>query len=372
MATREGGSVRYDPEGRAKRLGPALKYSRYGLEIRLLYGDFEFFVDRSGEGFIPYLQAGRLNLALGMPLAAFGHRRRLVEEYLWFCKRRGRVPAFFPVTKGFFDGLEDLGFGAVKAGVAGTIQLQRFDPFDASFASLRQALGRMRSEAVTRDVVEGQHLDSVTLRDMADLAAVGRTGEARRGAARFLDAQPLACAEHKRFVVARSPERLLGYATLVQGAKPGVWGIETVVGDAPESNVWDFLWMEAISRLKTEGAAELHLGVVPLMFTPGAGGPAAPGEAEWMGAMLRWWFGHAPSLAWARALYRQQLRFRPHTMETQYMVFHPAVPRPEVVAGLMAGLFDGFDLTGLTAEWWRGWLSRLPGARNDMKNEMTN
>lgn len=370
MTIREGGSVRLDQAAREETLGPALDYSRFGVEVRALYGDFEFFLDRQQSGVIPYLPTGRLNLALGMPLAPFGKRRPLIEEYLWYCKLRGRIPAFYPVTRGFFDGLGDLGFGAIAAGVAGRVDLARLDEQDASFASVRVGVAHVADRGVTFRLVPGKELGAKTLLAMTDVGSVERAARERRGGPRLLATQAMTCAGRKLYGVAERNGVPVGFVSLVRGNKAGVWGVEAVEGDLPESDLCDYLLYQTLVGLRGQGQAEVSLGVVPLVHPTSRVAPPTAGEAVVAGQFYRWWFSHAPALGYARAWHRQQLRFRPHEFETQYFVFHPSQPRPEVVLGFLSGLCDGFDWYGLAAEWWSGWSRRLPRGSSRKKNTL--
>jgi len=77
--------------------------------------------------------------------------------------------------------------------------------------------------------------------------------------------------------------------------------------------------------------------------------------------VLRWWFAHAPAMCRYRSLFRQQLRLRPTELETQYLVFHPAQATPEILAGFLGGIMEGFDGVGLAKQYVRGWVNRFPG-----------
>lgn len=344
------GAIRLDHDEREKRLRPLVDLWGSSVSCLAVHGDFEFFQSSGNSGLLPFKTTGKLALALGEPLAPPSAVRTVVEEFLWFAKRRGLVPGFYPVSREFFDRHQELGFGAIASGSENLVALDDCNFGDAGFAAVRQAIGTFESAGLSVRWVRGGDLSSTELRRMTDLEAASAAAAGVKGGMAFLASQLMASSAHKEFSIVADSDGIQAYAAW-QTMPDSSCMLDGLAGTEPDSEMSDWLVYSGLQHLKAARRHRVCLGLVPLACVDEGAGPAANGIFPGWSGVYQWLFDHSVSLGHLRKRHLALQRFRPE-LRNVYFLFHPARPSAELLSGFLDALFFGFGPLGLVSEAW--------------------
>jgi phosphatidylglycerol lysyltransferase len=188
----------------------------------------------------------------------------LARQFAAFAKKRNRVVAFVPTSAEFARTVAPADFSAVKCGAAPYFDLQTWNPRGDSAKKLRAGVNQARRAGVeievATDIAESFKREAVEL-CMHWLGS--RPSATTFGWLVALD--PLMHSEYKKYFAARANGKLVGFlAASPIPARKG-WYLEDVISepDAPQGTA-TLLVVEALNRLKEEGAALATLGTAPL------------------------------------------------------------------------------------------------------------
>jgi phosphatidylglycerol lysyltransferase len=252
-----------DPTGELLRLQTLYGYNPHSL-VSIAPGA-QLWSTPDIDGAIIYGEFGRVWLAAGDPLAALEDMAELARQFASFARRKNRVVAFVPSSAAFAHTVVPSGFNAVKVGASPYFDLQTWNPRGDAAKKMRAGVNQARRAgvevAMVPDVVD-ELLKQETARLCLDWL------DSRRSATTFgwlVALDPFLHSEYKKYFAARVNGKLVGFlAASPIPARKG-WYLEDVLRDpgAPDGTP-TLLVVEALTKLKAEGAALATLGTAPL------------------------------------------------------------------------------------------------------------
>jgi phosphatidylglycerol lysyltransferase len=251
-----------DPTGDLLRLQTLYGYNAHSL-VSIAPGA-EMWSSPEFDGAIIYGEFGRVWLAAGDPLAAPEEMVELAKQFAAFAKRKNRVVAFVPTSARFARSVSPNDFSVVKVGAAPYFDLQTWNPRDDCAKKLRAGVNQARRSGL--EVESAAEISADLKKATADLCMSWL--ESRRSGTTFgwlVALDPFLHSGYKRYFVARVNGRLVGFlAASPIPARKG-WYLEDVISeaDAPQGTA-TLLVVEALKKLKEEGAAIATLGTAPL------------------------------------------------------------------------------------------------------------
>jgi len=251
-----------DPTGELLRLQMLYGYNAHSL-VSIAPGA-EMWASPDIDGAIIYGEFGRVWLAAGDPLAAPEDAAELARQFAAFAKRKNRVVAFVPTSAEFARKVAPKDFSGVKCGAAPYFDLQNWNPRGDSAKKLRAGVNQAKRSGVEIEVV-ADIADSFR-KETADLCfdwLGARPAGTTFGWLVALD--PFMHSEYKKYFAARVNGKLVGFlAASPIPARKG-WYLEDVISEpnAPQGTA-TLLVVEALKRLKEEGATLATLGTAPL------------------------------------------------------------------------------------------------------------
>jgi len=251
-----------DPTGELLRLQMLYGYNAHSL-VSIAPGA-SLWSSPEIDGAIIYGEFGRVWLAAGDPLAPPEDMSELARQFAAFAKRKNRVVAFVPTSARFTRSISPRDFSVVKVGAAPYFDLQTWNPRGDCAKKLRAGVNQARRSGV--EIETSIDLNEVFRQETADLCISWL--ESRRAATTFgwlVALDPFIHSEYKKYFAARVNGKLMGIlAASPMPARKG-WYLEDVISepDAPQGTA-TLLVVEALKRLKEEGAAIATLGTSPL------------------------------------------------------------------------------------------------------------
>lgn len=286
------------------------------------------------DGAIIYCEFGRVWLAAGDPIASVEETAELARRFVAAARRRRRVAAFIPATERFARLATEAGLCAVKIAAAPYFDLKTWQPRGDRAKKMRAGVNQALRAGVV--FAEAKTVTDELRRETAALC--GTWLQTRRAASGFgwlLALDPFRHAAHKKFYTARDPEgRLVGLLAASPIPARDGWYLEDVLRqpDAPAGTA-DLLVVEALKRLREEGAGLATLGTAPLA-TEGANDIATHGHAQARRALrvVAPRFGAFYNFAGVR---RFKAKFAPSHWESEYVL----VPRGATIPTRVAYAF---------------------------------
>src|SRR5438552_6407951 len=251
-----------DPTGELLRLQMLYGYNAHSL-VSIAPGAL-LWSSPDIDGAIIYGEFGRVWLAAGDPLAPPEDMAELARQFAAFAKRKNRVVAFVPTSAQFAGSVSSTDFSVVRVGAAPYFDLQTWNPRGDCAKKLRAGVNQARRSGV--EIETGADLNQTFRQETADLCISWL--ESRRAATTFgwlVALDPFIHSEYKKYFAARVNGKLMGIlAASPIPARKG-WYLEDVISepDAPQGTA-TLLVVEALKRLKAEGAAIATLGTAPL------------------------------------------------------------------------------------------------------------
>jgi phosphatidylglycerol lysyltransferase len=251
-----------DPTGELLRLQTLYGYNAHSL-VSIAPGA-EMWSSPDIDGAIIYGEFGRVWLAAGDPLASADEAAELARQFGAFAKKRNRIVAFVPTSAKFARTVAPADFTAVKCGAAPYFDLQTWNPRGDSAKKLRAGVNQARRAGVEIEVAAD--IAESFRRETAELCMHwlgSRPSATTLGWLVALD--PFMHSEYKKYFAARADGKLVGFlAASPIPARKG-WYLEDVISEpnAPQGTA-TLLVVEALKRLKEEGAALATLGTAPL------------------------------------------------------------------------------------------------------------
>ncbi len=252
-----------DPTGELLRLQTLYGYNPHSL-VSIAPGAMLWSTPEI-DGAIIYGEFGRVWLAAGDPLAPLQDMAELARQFGAYAKRRNRVVAFVPTSAEFARRVVPRDFKAVKVGASPYFDLQSWNPRGDSGKKIRAGLNQARRAGVVVEMIPegiGESIKSETAQLCLNWLGSRRTATTF-GWLVALD--PFLHSEYKKYFTARVNGRLVGFLAASPIPARRGWYLEDVLRepDAPHGTA-TILVVEALAKLKAEGAALATLGTSPL------------------------------------------------------------------------------------------------------------
>ena len=252
-----------DPTGELLRLQTLYGYSPHSL-VSIAPGA-SLWSTPEIDGAIIYGEFGRVWLAAADPLAPLADMAELARRFAAFAKSENCVVAFVPAGAEFARLVAPDDFTAVKVGASPYFDLQTWNPRGDSAKKIRAGVNQAHRSGVEVEMIT-DGVDESLKKETAQLCL--RWLASRRSATTFgwlVALDPFLHCQYKKYFAARVNGKLVGFL----GASPiparRGWYLEDVLRepDAPQGTA-TFLVVEALAKLKAEGAAVATLGTSPL------------------------------------------------------------------------------------------------------------
>jgi phosphatidylglycerol lysyltransferase len=217
------------------------------------------------EGAIVYGEFGRVWLAAGDPIAKPEDTTVLVKGFMLAASRAKRIAAFAPATEHFARQAAPLGLSVLKIGAAPYFDLKTWSPRGNRGKKLRAGINQATRAGVTVELIEG--FDEKFKKETAQLCLgwlKSRPAGTTFGWLLALD--PFLRCERKKMFAARDAEgRLVGLLAVSPMPARDCWYLEDVIRsfNAPQGTA-DLLVVQALKRLRDDGAVLATLGTAPL------------------------------------------------------------------------------------------------------------
>ena len=252
-----------DPTGELLRLQMLHGYNAHSL-VSIAPGA-SLWSSPEIDGAIIYGEFGRVWLAAGDPLSAPEDMVELARQFAAFAKRKNRVVAFVPTSARFARSVSATDFSVVKVGAAPYFDLQTWNPRGDCAKKLRAGVNQARRSGV--EIETAVDLNETFRHETAELCMSWL--ESRRAATTFgwlVALDPFMHSEYKKYFAARVDGKLIGLLSASPIPARKGWYLEDVINepDAPQGTA-TLLVVEALKRLKEEGAAIATLGTAPLV-----------------------------------------------------------------------------------------------------------
>jgi phosphatidylglycerol lysyltransferase len=252
-----------DPTGELLRLQSLYGYNPHSL-VSIAPGAL-LWSTPDIDGAIIYGEFGRVWLAAGDPLAPLEDMAELAWQFAAFAKRNNRVVAFVPTSAEFARLVAPDDFAAVKVGASPYFDLTTWNPRGDCAKKLRAGVNQARRAGVTVESLGDAVTDSLK-KETAELC-LSWLGS-RRSATTFgwlVALDPFLHSEYKKYFAARVNGKLVGFLAASPIPARKAWYLEDVLRqpDAPQGTS-TLLVVEALAKLKAEGAALATLGTSPL------------------------------------------------------------------------------------------------------------
>ncbi len=289
---------------------------------------WRYFFATAAEGAVCYLRIERTVVVWGDPLCAAEDTGAVLAEFLPAMRARGRRTALLVVREETARVAMALGCSAVNIGAEPAFDLAAWTvPSGDRGKKVRWCLNHARRAGVRIE-------EYGPSRGPRDRDVERRMEEARRrweaslgrGVIRsFLRSSPMEAFEDKRIFLAWRRDRL--EAILACSPVPGRagWYLEDLVRVPDATNgATELLVVEAMARLRADGAAYATLGIAPLRGSE----DQIDRRSRWLTPALRWAFEYFDRRYHFATLSRYKAKFGPTAWERRFAMFSP--PRPSI------------------------------------------
>jgi phosphatidylglycerol lysyltransferase len=238
----------YNPHSLVSIAPGALLWSTPDIDGAIIYGEF-----------------GRVWLAAGDPLASPDDMAELARQFAAFAKHKNRVVAFVPSTVEFARMVAPSDFTAVKVGASPYFDLQTWNPRGDSAKKIRAGVNQARRAGVEVETISSG-VDESLKKETARLCV--HWLRSHRSATTFgwlVALDPFLHSDYKKYFTARAGGKLVGFLAASPIPTRKGWYLEDVLreSDAPQGTA-TLLVVEALAKLKAEGAVLATLGTSPL------------------------------------------------------------------------------------------------------------
>src|SRR6266404_2381910 len=351
-----------DPTGELLRLQTLYGYNPHSL-VSIAPGALVWSTPDI-DGAIVYGEFGRVWLVAGDPLAPVEDMAELAQQFAAFAKRKKRVVAFVPTTAEFARLITPDDFTAVKVGASPYFDLKTWNPRGDCAKKLRAGVNQARRAGLEVAMIS-ESVDESLKKETAQLCM--RWLSSRRSPTTFgwlIALDPFLHSEYKKYFAARVNGKLVGFlAASPIPARKG-WYLEDVLRepDAPQGTA-TLLVVEALAKLKAEGASLATLGTSPLTTE---GPDDLRGGHPMVLRTLDMASRHLGGFYSFEGLHRFKARFVPSWWESEYILSQRGVTIPPRVGhAIVRALVPGGLTQILTRQALR--VSRLENVTRTLK-----
>ena len=325
-----------DPTGELLRLQTLYGYNPHSL-VSIAPGALVWSTPDI-DGAITYGEFGSVWLAAGDPLAPLEDMAELARQFAAFAKRKNRTVAFVPTSAEFARLVSPDDFTAVKVGASPYFDLKTWNPRGDCAKKLRAGVNQARRAGVEVEMIS---VDEPLKKETAQLCL--RWLDTHRTATTFgwlVALDPFLHSEYKKYFAARVDGKLVGFLAASPIPARKAWYLEDVLRqpDAPDGTP-TLLVVEALAKLKAEGALLATLGTAPLATD---GPDDVPTEHRVVARTLDVASRRLGAFYNFEGLHRFKAKFVPSRWESEYALGQRSVTMPPrvghaIVRALMPG-----------------------------------
>ncbi|CBL44856.1 conserved hypothetical protein [gamma proteobacterium HdN1] len=229
-----------------------------------MMGDKHFIFSESGKSFLMFGVHNDSLVALFDPVGLASECGELVWKFREFADQRGVRAAFYQVRPSTLPRYLDAGFRVYKLGEYGWVNLSDFSLQGPKRANLRHGCSRAERQGLKVEIIPAEQTCEYlpVLREISDAwlhslhlnekgFSLGAFSED------YLAQQPVALIRHG--------ERVIGFASLLETNAQDEASVDLMryLPDAPP-NTMEYLFVQVILHLKTQGFKRFGLGMAPL------------------------------------------------------------------------------------------------------------
>lgn len=318
------------------------KYGTNSNSFLSLYPGYQFFyLEDPKRGCIPYLKTRTAWIGLGEPLAAQADRIELMEAFATAAAQDDKSIVLLPIGKKFCDEAKSQGFKSFQIGSEPyfdlkktTMSQEEFKAVSHSAHSLKNMRGFRVHEVSLAQLPAEKILELTEI--LAEWKATRKTGELG-----FVNrVEPFWLQHYKKYYVLEGDGKIWAFVSSIPIWPEKSWFFIDVIRreDAPVGSV-EFLFLEAMSLLHQQGAAEVSLGVSPLARLDGPEGY----RSSWLDHLAPVIFEHFQWFYNFRSLYQFKAKFPVSEWRPSYLVHNFS----RTDSRLLRVLIDGFVPQGV-------------------------
>jgi phosphatidylglycerol lysyltransferase len=311
------------------------RYGRNPNSFLAMYdGPWSLYESRRVDGAVPYAVAHGTALAWGDPLCAPGDTGHLVREFTEAMRGRRLRVCMVPVQEDVAVAAMSNGHAVLKIGEEPVFDLGAWRPPSGDPGKkLRWACNHARRGGVT--VEELATADPAMAGEVAEVRSSWESSLGRRPVRSFMQAAPLALAEHKRIFLARQHGRLVAVLACIPVHGRNGWYLEDLIRrPGTVTGATELLIVEALGRLAASGSEFATLGIAPLRGSD----RQMDRRARWLTGALKLAFERFDARYHFASLSRFKSKFRPSGWESRYATFQPRRPSVGLIRAVVAVL----------------------------------
>ncbi|KQV66086.1 bifunctional lysylphosphatidylglycerol flippase/synthetase MprF [Rhizobium sp. Root1220] len=247
-----------------KRAVAIVEKQRFADANLVRMGDKSIMFSEKGDAFIMYGRQGRSWIALFDPIGERSAVPELVWRFVESARAAGCRAVFYQISPTLLSPCADAGLRAFKLGELAIADLGGFEMKGGKWANLRQTASRAQRDGLHFEVILPESVPLI----MEEIAAVSNAWLADHNAKEkgfslgsfdpdYIVAQPVG--------ILRLEGRIVAFANiLITDAKDeGTIDLMRFSPDAPKGSM-DFLFVQIMEYLRSEGFAHFNLGMAPL------------------------------------------------------------------------------------------------------------
>jgi hypothetical protein len=285
-------------------------------------GPWSLFESTRVDGGMPYAVEHGTALAWGDPLCAPADVRTLLCEFTEAMRARRLRVCMVPVQEDVAELAMAEGYAVLKIGEEPVFDLTTWSrPRGDRGKRLRWACNHARRSGV--GVEECSAPDPAVEREISRVRSAWEASLGRRPVRSFMQAAPLALAEHKRIFLARQHGRVVAVLACTPVHGRDGWYLEDLVRvPGTVTGATELLIVGALERLAADGARFATLGIAPLRGSD----RQIDRRARWLSGALKLAFERFDARYHFASLSRFKAKFRPSGWESRYATFLPRRP----------------------------------------------
>ncbi|HXJ67099.1 MAG TPA: DUF2156 domain-containing protein, partial [Actinomycetota bacterium] len=333
-------SAGLDDAQRGRLLELLRRYGRNPNSFLAMYdGPWTLYESAWVDGGVPYAVEHGTALAWGDPLCASEDVPALLQEFTEAMRARRLRVCMVPVQEDVAETAMANGHAVLKIGEEPVFDLGSWRrPQGDPGKRLRWACNHARRAGVMVEEyrpgfgADGS-ADAEVEREIGEVRAAWEASLGRRPVSSFMQAAPLALAEHKRIFLARQHGVLVAVLACIPVHGRDGWYLEDLVRrPAAVTGATELLIVEALERLAADGARFATLGIAPLRGSD----RQMDKRARWLSGALRLAFERFDARYHFASLSRFKAKFRPSRWESRYAAFLPRRPSVGLVRAVVA------------------------------------
>jgi len=229
--------------------------------------DLSLFTVKGRRGFIGYREKGGILLVPGEPICAIEDMGTFLGQFLARSGEGGKKICFFGCSERGAEAARCCGFSVIKFGQEAVLDIDRFSLKGNRMENVRRGFNHAGNVGVkVAEYLSRQERDMELERELEEVSRDWLTSKRTPELEFLLGRTELDRLEGRRIFTARSRERIEGFVILNRVPLDEGWYTDILRrrNDAP-NGIIEKLVIEIMNVLRSEGARNLFMGMVPFM-----------------------------------------------------------------------------------------------------------